>query len=331
MRVSTNINVNPYLQNLNDTQAKKQDLQTKISSGKDILSLADDPGRMVNTKQLSAAINKNDAYLNNIESGLSELRIVSEQIDAISDKFADIRSLAVDATATGNSTDLFSLGVYVKGLLSDLVNDANSDYEGHFLFSGTKTTKSSITPESPATNQYPFEIVTEAPTESNPSGMRVVFKGNNADRAINKDATSTEVINTKAEDLFGANSSEMFEPIVELYNIMTYNADGTKRQENSALTTSETARINAAQEKIANFNDRINNVSAQNGARINRLESISTQINNEQLRLKDYRSVNEDTNVASATLQLAKEQNLLDYSLKIGTQIIGRSIFDFLS
>lgn len=329
MRITQNSGLDRYLLNLNSIETRQSKDQYKQSTGKDMESIADDPGRMVNVKQLSETINKNATYLENIASGLSELQYAGEQIDSMSEKFQRLRSLAVDATATGNSGNVFTLGVYVKGILNDLVNDANSDYNGKFLFSGTKTTEESITPGASG-DKKPFELITDTPTSDNPSGLKVVFKGNTEDRSINKDAVSTEVISTNPKDLFGTNITELFAPVIKLYNIMTYNADGTKRDVNSAMTTDDVSKVNAAQAEIAQFNDNINKVSSVNGSKIIRLEALQSQTENQQIRLKDYRSLNEDADVAKTTLELAKENNILNYALQTGGSLIGKSLFDFL-
>ena len=110
-------------------------------------------------------------------------------------------------------------------MLSDLITAANADNNGKYIFSGTITSADSIATNASEnsianTNNMPFELVQGEATADNPSGLSVVFKGNNKDREINKDSKTSEVINVKADDLFGEDSTEMFKPIIDMYNLL---------------------------------------------------------------------------------------------------------------
>ena len=330
MRVTQNSLIEPYQRALQEIQSKRTSEQLKISSGNDLLNLSDDPKRMVEAKQIKTIINRNEFYVKNIDSALTEMQGIDDQVNNISTNYAKLRDLAIDGATIGNMSDVKTLGVYVRGILNDLVRDGNYDIDGKYIFSGTKTTDDSITPTLPATNSEPFELIQGTATADNPSGLSVVYKGNFEDRTINKDAKTTEVINVKANQLFGENGTEMFDAVVNLYNVLNYDENGKVRTDDSVLTTKDTERINQAQKKLADYNVQLNNTSSQNGSRINRLNLIREQIVSENTRLEDYRSNLEDTNVARTSLELMKSENALKYTLQIGAKLFDQSLFDFL-
>ncbi|HPO64123.1 MAG TPA: hypothetical protein PK762_13675 [Candidatus Kapabacteria bacterium] len=331
MRVTQNSGSSSYLRTLEDIQYSKNQTEKRLYTGNDLLSLSDDPKRLIISKQVTTLIDRNKTFNNNIESGLSELRATSDVIDAITGNIDTMKQLAIDATTTGNSTSLSSLAVYVKGLLNDIIGNANSEFSGKYLFSGTKTTADSINPVEDMNNRYPFELVQGDATEDNPSGLKVIFKGNFEEKVINKNSTSTEVINTNAKEVFGENGTEVFEQIISLYNTLAYNSDGTLRGDNTTFTQEDFNRLNIANQKISQLQDKMYNVSARNGSRINRLGAISLQMTEENTRLKEYRSLQADTDVASSAIKLSQDETALNYALQVGSRLIQQTLFDFLS
>jgi flagellin-like hook-associated protein FlgL len=216
-------------------------------------------------------------------------------------------------------------------MLEDLVKEANANYNGKYLFSGTQTTPGSISNNPPGTNHDPFELITEAPTASNPSGLRVIFKGNTNDRTVQTDKSSTEVINTKATDIFGTNGEDLFKPIVDLYNVLTYNSDGSVRQTNDTLTTGDVDKIGNLHSSINDLYNNLTSSSATNGSKINRLQAISDQLSNQNLNLDGFRSSLEDTDVAKTSINLQQDNIALQYSLQVGSKLMSNTLFDFLT
>lgn len=330
MRVSNNLLYRTYERNLEDIQTRKLKQEVKLTTSKEINTLADDPTGLVKVKQLSNKIDRNENYKSNIENAIGEMTVIGEELDAINGRIENIRQLAIESTLTGNSSNLPTLGVYVKGLMEDIIKDSNIDFNGRFIFSGTITNGDAIAATPPATNTQPFELVQETPTADNPSGFRVIFKGNNKDRLINKDDTSTELVNVKASEIFGGSGDQVFSSIIDLYNLLTYNSDGTKRTSADGFTRADMSVVSQIQQEISKQAEQVNNIAAINGSRINRLTALKDQIDFENIRLKEFRSMDEDTDYAKATLNLAREDNALQYSLQIGGNLARLSLLDFL-
>ncbi len=330
MRVTNNTGLLTYMRSLEDIQNRTVKEEMRLSTGRYLQSIADDPKRLYNAKQISSMIERNEQYIKNIENASAELSIAAETLESISDNMIRLRELTVDASQTGNYGNLPSIGAYVKGILEDIVRDANNDFDGKFLFAGTKTSPDSIIPQGNQTNNMPFEIIKVPSTPDNRTGLTVEFKGNNNDRKINKDQLTTEVINNKAEDMFGTGGVEVFESIIGIYNILIYEKEGTERNENSTLTTPEKNLLNQYQQKIAEKIYQIDNISGQNGGKMNRLEAVKNMMTSENIRLKDYRSLQEDTNVAESSIELKKNETALRYSLQVGAALFRQSLFDFL-
>lgn len=330
MRITPKNQTYLYLRNLEEVQNRRFQENLRLSTGKHILNISDEPARFVKVKQFSNLILKNEQYKNNIDEALSELRTVNDYLHNFGDTILSIRNMAIESTSTGNSANLNTLSKFIKGLLEDLIKLANKDYNGRFLFSGTKTTSESLDKTDPTQNDFPFELIQEEPSQENPSGFNVVFKGNNKPRVINKDPHSVEQINVLAEEIFGKDGVEVFKDVIKLYNIMAYTKEGVPRKLGDRLESEDIKIIDKAQQRLAEIYDEVSNITSQNGSRIIRLETISGQISEENVRLKELRSLDEDTDVAKSTIKLLQEETALKYSLQVGANLLPRTLFDFL-
>jgi flagellar hook-associated protein 3 FlgL len=331
MRVTAKGSYLPFLRNLSDIQSRRSDDMNKLSTGKAMQHLSDSPGDNFDIKTTTFRIDQGENYQDIMKEANMELLAVDDNLKNIADKFQSIRQLAIDSTAVGVSTSLPSLGFWVKGYLSDIVKELNSDFNGKFVFGGTKTTTESLNPNDPTKDNTPFLLKEGTATPENPSGISVSFQGNFEDRIINKDAKTQEVINTKANEFLGTDGVEYLNSAVDLYNILTYRNDGTLRDTYDGFSTEDISKINTIQQKLATIYENINTASGKNGTKINRLDSIAEQMMNEGARLKSFRSFKEDADMAEVGINLKKEENALNYTLQVGSQISRVSLFDFLS
>jgi len=313
-----------------ELQSKIDVAHAKISTGREIQQLSDNPTAVGEIQNLNEILSRNSSYAKNIEESTSELQTVSEIIENSANIVQEVRMQANEAMKPSNLDKLPVFAVQVRNLLTDLINQANSELHGHLLFAGTKTTAASIVPVPPETNTLPFELVQDTPSANNPSGLRVAFKGNLQDRSINRSSTATETINVTADKLFGGSGTETFDHIIDLYNKLAYDESGTLRQPGQPATAADTQRIQGTLANIGNAFDNMNTTNSVVGVKINRLQMISEQMSMENMRLSALRSNLEDTDMAKAALDMQRGQASLQYSLQIGAKLIQQSLFDFL-
>ncbi len=330
MRVAQFSIIEPFKQNLEGIQNQLFKDQIRMSTGKEIVGLGDSPDKIPDIKKLSSLITQNNDYMTILDDQLSQFQQSETSLQGISDNMEKIRQIAVDGTQVGNMGNLSVLANYVKGIITDIIRNANTDYNGSFLFAGTKTKASSFDPSIPNTNDMPFELVEGTPTNNNPSGLQVVFKGNQDAKIINKDQGTSELVNTTSEEIFGKNGTEAFDSLINLYNVLAYRSDGQPRQSTDVLTTDEVNTLNKYQSQIAGFSNQINQVISRNGGRSNRLQILHDQINEENTRLSEYLSTKQDTDFAKTSLDLSKDQYSLQYALQVGAKTLQTSLLDFL-
>ncbi|MCX6155574.1 MAG: hypothetical protein NT007_15585 [Candidatus Kapabacteria bacterium] len=330
MRITNSSVFIPYLTNLQNLENQKFKSDLQISTGTQLINIADNTQMLYDTKQIQTLMTNNNQYINNLETALSEIRMASDQFDSISLKMQNIQQLAIDSMNVGNHSNLATLGINLKGLLNDVIRDANLNYNGKYLFSGTKTTADSLNKTPDAQGEQPYELVQGTATADNPSGLKIIFKGNQESRTINKDKYTSEAYNTKSEDIFGVGGTEVFENVLKLYNLLTYKEDGTVRKETDLFSKVDFEKVNVYQRTIAVINDKIAKTGGINGALMNRFETLQSQLKEENTRMGELLSIKSDTDVAKTSIDLKKQESSLQYSLQIGAQMMQNSLFDFL-
>ncbi|GAB1431255.1 flagellar hook-associated protein FlgL [Ignavibacteria bacterium] len=330
MRITMNSQATIYQRNIFDLQERTDAESVRISTGKNYQRLSESPKSVVDIQRLSSLIDRNSLYRGGLAEAGEELTHTESVLENFSYNLSEVRRLALESQTVANSDKLPVLGQQVYQLLQDMISTGNANYGGKYLFGGTKTTDGSITPTPPAVSTRPFELTQSAPNPSNPSGLSVVFQGNNDDRIINRTPAEAERINVRSADVFGGSGTEVFDTVVELYNVLSFRADGSLRTSSDPFTHDESAKTQNLVRKLSNNMSTITVETGKVGYRSARFDAIAQQIDEDNIRLKEFRSQQEDTNIPEAALKLKREQNALDYSLKIGSQLFTQSLFDFL-
>lgn len=332
MRVTLNSSMGSYQTNLNAIRSRYAREQERLTTQKNIQSPSDSPHDFAEIKRLSNTISQNERYSKNIEDGRTDVAVYEETLFNFADTLTRARDIVNDAVNPVNFDKASVLGNNLRNVLDDLVKIANYEYDGRFAFAGTLTTRSSITPTAPATNNLPFEIVKDPAlvSTSNPEGLNVVFKGNNDDRSIATSSTSTERISVRAQDAFGSGGTATLQNVVDIYNILAYKQDGTARTATDNLSTEEARTLQDKLKTLSDSMDVVNSEVGRLGGVANRMDALSDQLTYENTRLRELRSTREDADLPETILKLRREETALQATLQVGPDILQRSLLDFL-
>jgi len=330
MRVTQFSKYTPYLSNLEEIQSRKYLNELRLSTGKQIVDISETPDLLVQKKRFENQINLHQQYKKNIEYAINFVQHTTDTIETIANNVQKIREIAISATQIGASQDVSTLGKQIRGLLDDIINNLNSNFDGQFIFAGNLLTPDAIAQPPGSNNNLPFEIIQETPSTDNPSGLKVIFKGNTKKLVVNTGKFTSEALNTTADELFSDTLLSDLNKVVDLYNLLVYNKDGTLRKETDLFNTDDLSKLNNYQKEIGQMYDRLNRANARNGALINRLEAQKDQTASLLTAFEGYRSKVADTDYASATIQLTKDQSTLQFALQVGARLTQATLFDFL-
>lgn len=329
MRVTQFSKYRPIEESIQEIQSRKYLNELRLATGKQIVDISDTPNLIVEKKRFENQIQAQLQYKKNIEYSINFLQHTTEILDNIANQINKVKEIAISATQISVAHDVSILGKQVRGIIEDIVRDLNSDFDGQFIFSGNVLISEYIQVP-PGSNKLPYEIIEETPTGDNPSGLKVVFKGNTKKLVVNTSKVSSEVINTTADELFGDISIPGLNKIIELYNLLVYNKDGSLRGEKDLFNKDDLTILENLQKEIAKMYDKVIATNARNGALLNRLETMKEHSANLITALEGYKSKVADTDYASTTIQLNKDQTTLQFTLQVAARLSQVSLFDFL-
>ncbi|MFT5603872.1 MAG: flagellar hook-associated protein 3 FlgL [Paracoccaceae bacterium] len=138
MRISSNQMFQLGLKNITDAQSQLSRTQTEISSGKKVLTAADNPIAAVRSVELESAIGKADQYIENGNYAKTRLSAEENSISSALTSLQRVHELALQANnATQSNETRGILATEIRAQLDNMLQLANTkDGEGHYIFAG---------------------------------------------------------------------------------------------------------------------------------------------------------------------------------------------------
>jgi len=145
MRVSLRNQYSNFLYNLQDTQSRLMDLNMQASSQKRINKPSDDPVGTARVLNYRTSLSSIDQYRSNIDTAKGWLNLADESMIQTSTLLTKLKGLAEQgATGTMTASDREATSYEVRQIFSQLVNLANTRYEGKSIFGGQKFEESAF-------------------------------------------------------------------------------------------------------------------------------------------------------------------------------------------
>ena len=183
MRFSTVQAFNQNLKSLNQLQADNFKTQQQISTGKRVLTPADDPAAAVKIIQLNEELAKSDQYLSNMDAAELQLNAEETQIESAENLLIRVRELAVQSgNGALKSNDRRSIANEMEQIRDQLLTIANAkNSNGQYIFAGFQS------------HSQPFIAGEDG---------QVAFAGDEGQRYVKIGATTKVAMNTPGKDIF---------------------------------------------------------------------------------------------------------------------------------
>ncbi|WP_321351451.1 flagellar hook-associated protein FlgL [Halopseudomonas oceani] len=183
MRISTIQQFNSGVRGISDNYSNATRTQEQISSGKRILTPADDPVATVRLLQLSQESNRLGQYSTNMTAANNSLVQEESILNSVNNAMGRIREIAIEA-GDGSKTpeDLAALGTELEQREEELFNLFNSrNARGEYLFGGYQSS--------------------EPPFVKNADGT-YSYQGDEGQRSVQIAGSKQVAINDNGKDLF---------------------------------------------------------------------------------------------------------------------------------
>jgi flagellar hook-associated protein 3 FlgL len=138
MRLSSSTIFDSNVAGMGQQQSLMLKTQQQISTGRRILSAADDPAAAAQALVVSQSYSANTQYTSNRNAAQSSLALAESTLQSVTNLLQAVKSTAVNAgNASLSNSDRASLAMQLSSQLQDMVGLANStDGAGNYLFSG---------------------------------------------------------------------------------------------------------------------------------------------------------------------------------------------------
>lgn len=244
---------------LQHQQTKLANKQNQIALGKRIASPSDDPigsSRITTKKNEQAQI---EIYNKNVSFGNFSLSNIENQYTSIIQSLQRVREIAIQSgNITLTQEDKRTLSLELEQINEQLIDFANANVDGKYLFSGAKTSSPAVTVDASGTYLYQGDesirktkVGSSIDLDTNHTAKQIFFNIDRADILLNSysgraSVTNTATALTNSGGLSVLNANEM---IVNGIAIQASAADGVSTTDSSASSIALAAAINASKAK----------------------------------------------------------------------------------
>jgi flagellar hook-associated protein 3 FlgL len=300
-RIATGMVTSSTLNDINSALGALERSSEELSSGRTILKPSDNPYGASHAIDLQSQLDGLTSYATNVQDGISWENAAGGAMSNMSSVVQRVRELLVQASnGTYNQSDLNSVATEVNQLTETIKQDANTQYAGQYVFSGTLTTTS------------PYK-----------QGAEDEYHGNEGTVARSIGPGASVAVNTNIASLLGNGAGSGDGKLLDTLRTISEHLLGGTEEDKAALNSTDLKAIDASMETLTQL-------QATAGSVINQLHVASSRIEDLQGSITKTLSNTQDTDVAKATIAYSNEQAAYQAALRAGANIVQESLLNFL-
>jgi flagellar hook-associated protein 3 FlgL len=301
-RITTQMTTASVLASINNVQDQMATTQQQLSTGKRINQPSDDPYGTSLAIQLKNDLQGLSNYSNAVTDGTAWASAADTSLTNVMSMLQRAQELTVQASnGVESATDLSSTADEIDQLADAIKQEANTQYNGQYVFSGTATT-----------------------TQPYAASTGDVFQGNTSAITRQIGPGSSLQVNVDISSLLGSGTSANDGKLLD-----------TLRTIASDMRSGGSAGVaDLSGNQLTNLQNSLNSLEqlqANVGAVQNRLTLAGTRIQGLQNSDTAALSNDEDVDMAQAVTTFSSEQAAFTAALKAGANIVQSSLMDFLN
>ncbi|NLK23496.1 MAG: flagellar hook-associated protein FlgL [Clostridiales bacterium] len=357
-RVTTAMLTNNYLAGMNRNLSNLQTINNQLTTGKEISRPSDNPYKVARTMQLYSSIDANKQYNENIKDTLNWLDTTDTALGQATTVLQRIRQLMVSAgNAAYGTKERESINNEVKERIGELGQILNTNFDGRYVFGGTKVAS------------IPIDV-----NKNDVNGNILAYADNNGNRiGINADGSYKDSVGEPLNSQLGASlTTEVSQGVTIDYNVTAQsllqfetgrykNAAGEYVNSSDPGAIKETVNamdlfknivrnlsspdnLDSNGDGITNINeittknlsdmdkviDNLLKIRAEVGAKQNRMESAQSQNEDSNYNMTDILSKTEDIDWTQKTIEYYMAKTVYQASLQVSAQVLPATLLDYL-
>jgi len=296
MRVNPNFTPS-LLNDLWQLQSQAQNDIQELATGRRVNMPSDDPSAATADVENRALQSQNDQYLQNTTTLEGTLQTADSALSSVVTALNQAISLGVQGGNGGlSASQQQAIAQQVQAIQSQVVQLANTSYQGSYIFGGS------------ATQSSPFAL-----DASQPSG--VSYSGNNGTNTVEIAQGETMQVNLPGSQLFQGSGG----------NVM-----GSLQQLVTALQSGNSDNVSAATTQVTNALSYLSQQRIFYGSAVTQLTNNQSFLQKEQVSLQTQDNSLVGADMAAVATNLAQAQTAQQAALEAIAQVIPQSLLNYL-
>jgi flagellar hook-associated protein 3 FlgL len=304
MRVTVNMMSNGICNNISETSNRLLKAENVVSSDKKISEPSDDVSGTGQALRLQSAISDIGQYNNNCTIASGTLSTTSSTLSSIVTSLQSVRNLTSEA-ANSSLTDSARSAIVsqLDQLSSTLLQYANTQQSGSYIFSGSDTKSPALTASTSGTAPY------SCGGNSASINMQIA-----PGTSVTTNVTADQVFNIGSCAVSG--TADVFSMINNIEQAVT-NGD----------TTTLSSSLSDVDANLAN----VTTLETQVGATASRVTSAETSLASTKTSLSSLLSQTTDADYTQAVIDLQTEENVYQAATSTASSVLKLSLVNFFS
>jgi len=297
MRVNPDM-ISNILAYLAQSQATLNTALGEVSTGKRVSVPSDDPAASAQMVGNTVEMANVDQYTQNASSVLSMVQTADSALSSVVSALTQAVSLGTEgANGTSNASNQQAIAQQVQGILSGVISQANTSYNGVYLFGGTETTTPPFVADPTSSTGY-------------------TYKGNGDSNSVAVGDNMSLQVNLPGSQIFTNSSASV---IGSLGSLVT------------ALNSGNTADIETATNAVSAALSSVSQQRVFYGNAESQLNAQETYLQKETVTLTSQQNSLIGVDEAQAATMLAQAETANSAALAAAAKVIPMSLMNYLS
>lgn len=300
-RITNDMVIGSTLADINAAQVAMTRSQEELSSGKTIIEPSDNPYGASQVVNLQSTLAGLTSYEHSAQDGISWMNTASSSLSSIDSQVQRVRELVLQgANGINGPTDLEDIATEVEQLTEGVKQDADAQFGGQYVFSGTLT------------NTPPYK-----------PGAEDAYQGNTEaiSRALGPGASVNVAVNLSS--VLGNGQGAADGKLLDTLRTIAQNLrEGTP----AAVEALGNTDLKSLDNNLTSLTD----LQANAGAVTDQLNLALSRVQSLQTTTTTQLSNVQDANIAKVSMEFSNQQAAFQAALRAGASIVQQSLLEFL-
>lgn len=320
-RITSSLINSNLVKNMQNSYANYAKLTAQLASGKKINSMLDDSIQSVNIVNSKREVGRIDTWSENIKVLQNEINQSSATIDLLTENAQRVKDLATSAANNiYNKDSLQTVMDEVDNIISSMVSNANTNYDGKYIFSGTNT----------KTAPYTIEYGIDANGNKTDEIVGIKYNGTKVDGEWKRELEIADGVFQNANvigieflgECSDGNSEGIFGDLIEFRNTLK----DIINNQNGASYEDITKQLDG----FTNSIDKIIRANSKLGSVASKLDMSQTSLNNNKTNLTEKISNMEDVDLTEAVTNWYTSQYSYQASMQVFSAFNSMSLLNYM-